>query len=59
MFWQCRYFDKDGRRCENEAHIRLHFNGDHPFDHTDLCTTHFKEYTSFVWTQDLTNFGVN
>jgi hypothetical protein len=57
MRWQCRYHNSNGIRCENEACKRIHFSGDHPFDHTDLCDVHFKEYKSYVWVQDISNYG--
>lgn len=57
MKWQCSYIDSAGTQCTNEALYRLHFSGDHPFDHTDVCRQHLEEYSYFVWTQDLTLDG--
>jgi hypothetical protein len=59
MKWQCKFYDKDGRRCESEAVARLHFSPDHPFDHIDVCEEHKKEYPTWAWMQlDLQNYGL-
>lgn len=60
MRWQCRVYDKNGKRCQNEALARIHFSSTHPFNHTDVCEIHLNEYKIFCWVQfDLQNYGVN
>lgn len=57
MRWQCSFHDSNGLRCPNEALKRIHFNGEHPFDHMDACDKHMEEYKIFVWIQDLIGYG--
>ena len=58
--WQCSYVNYNGDRCELEATRRIHFSGDHPFSHIDVCPKHFSEYNHYVWVQeDLQNYGIN
>lgn len=54
MRWQCSFVDSKGKRCEAEALSRLHYSGEHPFDHADYCDAHVFDYMKGVqWVQDL------
>jgi hypothetical protein len=51
--WACAHCGKHGEVCTNDATRRIQFSADHPFDHVDLCETHFIEYSGYVWVQSL------
>jgi len=46
MSRQCQYVDCDGRRCQEEANVILHYNEEHPFDSRYLCNKHWQNDTN-------------
>lgn len=51
--WQCEERHSDGTRCPNRALHRIHFDTQHPFNHTDLCDPCLELYKSYLWYQPL------
>lgn len=47
------YHSSKGVRCSERAVLRLQFALSHPFDFTDVCQEHLKEYANSAWSHEL------